>query len=242
MKDTENKPIVVFEDLGLIDYQQAWDYQTECHNQLVQAKRPLPNAVVLDEKPRHHFIICEHPPVFTLGKSGKESHLLLNEEDRSEQGFQYYKINRGGDITYHGPGQIVGYPILDLEDFYCDVHRYVREIEEVIIRVLGDFGLEGIRYSGYTGVWLPEDEKRPFRKICAIGVHLSRWVSLHGFAFNITTDLSHFNHIIPCGIKEANMTVTSLEQEIGQLPDMDFVKERLMFHFGVVFNCQLVGN
>jgi len=187
----------------------------------------------------HTFLLCEHPPVFTLGKSGSEDNLRIAEAERARLGFDYFRINRGGDITYHGPGQIVGYPILDLEEFYCDVHRYVRELEEVIIRVLAVYGLHGERFPAYTGVWLAPREGRPWRKVCAIGVHLSRWVTLHGFAFNVQTDLSHFDHIIPCGISDADKTVTSLARELGWSPPLEEVRGHVARCFSEVFACDL---
>jgi lipoyl(octanoyl) transferase len=230
---------VQFIDLGLIDYKQAWDYQTEKHKELVDRKmrnRDLAKEGLEEEAQRHFLIFCEHPPVYTLGKSGSTDHLLLNEEQLKEQGFQFYKINRGGDITYHGPGQIVGYPIFDLECFFTDVHKYVRFLEEVVIRTLEHYGLEGIRVKGYTGVWLEAEGWLPKRKICAIGVHLSRWVTMHGFAFNINTKINHFNHIIPCGIDDKDKAVTSLQQEIGREVDMEEVKNILKQQFAELFD------
>lgn len=178
--------------------------------------------------------------MFTLGKSGSVENLRLDEDGLQREGFSFFKINRGGDITYHGPGQIVGYPILDLENFYCDVHRYVRELEEVIILTLGNYNLEATRLEGYTGVWLKPSFGKPWRKICAIGVHLSRWVSLHGFAFNVNTDLSHFQHIIPCGIKDDDKAVTSLAQELGVAVDIQEVRGAVVRHFSTVFDCQVL--
>lgn len=230
---------VLFQDLGRISYQQAWDYQTSLHQKLVEAKlaqRQLPTMNL----PPHHLLFCEHPPVYTLGKSGSLDHLLLDATALENQGFEFFKINRGGDITYHGPGQLVGYPILDLERFFTDVHRYVRSLEEVIIRTLANYGLEGKRVAKYTGVWLG-DEGRNMRKICAIGVHLGRWVTLHGFAFNINTQLEHFSNIIPCGIQEEHLGVTSLQQELGHALDLAEVKAQVQRHFAVVFDCQLEG-
>lgn len=229
---------VQFIDLGLIDYKQAWDYQTEKHKELVDRKMRNRNLLKqnLPEEPQQHFLIfCEHPPVYTLGKSGSTDHLLLNEEELKAEGFQFYKINRGGDITYHGPGQIVGYPIFDLECFFTDVHKYVRFLEEAVIRTLDHYGLEGIRVEGYTGVWLDSEGWLPKRKICAIGVHLSRWVTLHGFAFNINTQINHFNNIIPCGIDDKDKAVTSLQQEIGREVDIEEVKTILKQHFAELF-------
>ncbi len=229
---------VKFKDLGLIDYQTAWDYQTELHKQVVDRK--LENRQrKKDGQPTlsllHHLLFCEHPPVYTLGKSGSLDHLLLKEEELSDGGFTFYKINRGGDITYHGPGQIVGYPILDLDGFFNDVHKYVRYLEEAVIRTLADFGIEAGREEGYTGVWLPEMDTQPKRKICAIGVHLSRWVTMHGFAFNVNTQLQHFENIIPCGIQEEDKAVTSMAKELGRPMDLSLVKEKLRQHFAQLF-------
>jgi lipoyl(octanoyl) transferase len=183
----------------------------------------------------------EHPPVYTLGKSGSVDHLLLSEEELAAQGFTFHKINRGGDITYHGPGQLVAYPIFDLEEFFTDVHKYVRFLEEVVIRTCADFGVHAERDEGYTGVWLPSDASRrkPQRKICAIGVHLSRWTTLHGFAFNIRPNLTHFNNIVPCGIDEDDRAVTSLSVEVGRPIELEEVKEVVLRHFGEVFGFQL---
>lgn len=232
-----NMQEVVILDLGCIPYAKAWELQTGIHQQLIAKKRSVQKGESVADPIHHHFLLCEHFPVFTLGKSGTEDHLRMGPQEREAAGFDYFKINRGGDITYHGPGQIVGYPILDLEAFYCDVHRYVRDLEEVIIRVLADYGLQGIRVPGYTGVWLEADSTNQTRKICAIGVHISRWVTLHGFAFNINTDLSHFQHIIPCGIKDDDKEVTSLESELKRHLDLDEVKNTVIKHFGDVFGC-----
>ena len=229
---------VKFKDLGLIDYQEAWDYQTHLHKEVVDRK--LENRQRRkDGQPAlpilHHLLFCEHPPVYTLGKSGSLDHLLLKENELSAGGFTFYKINRGGDITYHGPGQIVGYPILDLDGFFNDVHKYVRYLEEAVIRTLADFGLEAGREEGYTGVWLAETKTLPKRKICAIGVHLSRWVTMHGFAFNINTRLQHFENIIPCGIQEEDKAVTSMANELGRPVDQELVKQKLKQHFAQLF-------
>ena len=220
-------PFVEILELGLIDYKEAWDKQTLIHQQLVQQKR--------SESQNLHpnrLIICQHPPVFTLGKSGKESHIVWNEEERKIRGVEFYRINRGGDITYHGPGQLVVYPIFDLDMFFRDVHRFVRSLEEVVIRTLDDYGVMGTRVSEYTGVWIEDDPKR---KICAIGVHLSRWVSMHGLALNVNTDLSHFDGIVPCGIADDDKTVTSMSKELGKQVDMNEVSQRLIHHFKDIF-------
>jgi lipoyl(octanoyl) transferase len=173
--------------------------------------------------------------VYTLGKSGSLSNLLLDEVALQKAGFEFFKINRGGDITYHGPGQIVGYPIFDLDCFFTDVHRYVRTLEEAVMLTLAEYGLKGIRVEKYTGVWLEASETKPLRKICAIGVHLSRWVTMHGFAFNINTNLDHFKHIIPCGIVDEDKAVTSLALELGKEQDIEAVKQSLKQHFAQVF-------
>jgi lipoyl(octanoyl) transferase len=230
---------VRFRDLGQMDYREAWDYQTALHRELVENKlnnRDLPAG---DYPQQHHLLLVEHPPVYTLGKSGTMDHLLLDERQLHERGIAFYPINRGGDITFHGPGQIVGYPILDLECFFRDVHRYVRNIEEVIIRTLADYGLEAFRIKDYTGVWLKSDTGPAYRKICAIGVHLSRWVTLHGWAFNVDTPLEYFDYIVPCGIADADKTVTSLAAELKRPVDMDEVKAGIKRHFAAVFDCVL---
>ena len=240
---------VIFQDVGWLDYQKSWDYQTSLHKSLVDRKlKNRDQPVQEQEAVVHHVLFVEHPPVFTLGKSGSVEHLLLSEDELAARGIQYFPINRGGDITYHGPGQIVGYPILDLDLFFNDVHRYVRNLEEVIIRVLADFEIPATRVPGYTGVWIEEAPQRPIRpeeaaffekgrKICAIGVHLSRWVTLHGFAFNVNTDLSYFDLIVPCGIQEDDKTVTSMEKELGQAVEQSIVKQLLQKHFCAVFDC-----
>lgn len=227
-------------DMERIPYAEAWDLQTRIHQSLVDHKRALWKGTPTVTEPEQTLLLCEHEPVFTLGKSGSEDHLRLDEEGLRREGFAFFKINRGGDITYHGPGQIVGYPILDLERFYCDVHRYVRELEEVIILTLLDYNLQSTRLEGYTGVWLEPGAGKPWRKICAIGVHLSRWVSLHGFAFNVNTDLSHFQHIVPCGIRDDDKAVTSLAQELGREMDLREVRNNVVHHFSTVFDCQLL--
>ncbi|MCO6486210.1 MAG: lipoyl(octanoyl) transferase LipB [Saprospiraceae bacterium] len=230
---------VSFRDLGLVPFAEAWDIQTGYHQQLLARKQALRQGKDAAPLAGHHLLFCEHPPVFTMGKSGKPEHLKLPQSELEELGFTYFKINRGGDITYHGPGQIVGYPILDLEEFYCDVHRYVRDLEEVTIRTIAAYGIEGTRIPGYTGVWLAPDGDRTWRKICAIGVHLSRWISLHGFAFNVNTDLSHFDYIIPCGIGDDDKSVTSLSVEYGQRMDMEDVKKNMVQAFQDVFQCEI---
>lgn len=229
---------VVFQDLGIIPYQKAWDYQQQLLKQVVDTKLRNRHLSAVDTNRishPHYLLFCEHPPVYTLGKSGSIEHLLLTEEQLKQEGFEFFKINRGGDITYHGPGQIVGYPIFDLDCFFTDVHRYVRYLEEAVIRTLDEYDIEAEREDGYTGVWLPASSWQPKRKICAIGVHLSRWVTMHGFAFNINTNLDHFSNIIPCGIQEVDKGVTSLAQELGTAVDMEEVKNKLKRHFAHLF-------
>ena len=191
---------VTFQDIGEMSYQKAWDYQTQLHNEVKEAKlarREWSEEEKEKADKNNYLVFCEHPPVYTLGKSGSLDHLLLNENELKEKEIEFFKINRGGDITFHGRGQIVGYPIFDLEEFFTDVHKYVRFLEEAVILTLADFGVEAGREEGFTGVWLPAKNNQPKRKICAIGVHLSRWVTMHGFAFNVNTDLNYFNYIVP---------------------------------------------
>ncbi len=236
-------PQVRFQDMGHISYQAAWDYQFEIQKKLIEAKRQ--KRELAEKIPQsadnqiftqnHQLLFCEHNPVFTLGKSGSIDHLLLNETELEAQGIEFFKINRGGDITYHGPGQITGYPIFDMEEFFTDVHRYVRSLEEVVMRTLAAYDLKTMRIKEYTGVWLEATETLPKRKICAIGVHFSRWISMHGFALNVNTDLDYFKKIVPCGIDDADKTVTSLAQELGQVVDIQEVKELLKVNFGEVF-------
>lgn len=232
---------VYFRDLRRIEYQPAWDYQEQLLSQIVERKLENRRRQKAGEEllplPQNYLLFCEHPHVYTLGKSGSMDHLLLNEEQLEERGVQFFPINRGGDITYHGPGQIVGYPILDLDQFFTDVHKYVRFLEEAVIRTLAEYGIEAGREEGYTGVWL---EGRPKRKICAIGVHLKRWVTMHGFAFNVNTDLAYFGHIIPCGIADKDKEVTSMTRELGRSPDIEEVKRKLKIHLSALFDFELI--
>jgi lipoyl(octanoyl) transferase len=228
------KPQVQYQDLGRIAYQTAWDYQTTLHKALVARKlRSRDEGAV--ETQEHFLLFCDHPHVYTLGKSGTLDNLLLSEAEMLEKEVEFFKINRGGDITYHGPGQIVGYPIFDLDCFFNDVHKYVRLLEEAIILTLQEYGLEPIRLEGFTGVWFPEKGDLPKRKICAIGVHLSRWVTMHGFAFNVKSDLQYFRYIIPCGINDADKDVTSLEAELGRTVEIEEVKEKVKRHLAALF-------
>lgn len=224
---------VIFQDLGLTDYFDTWQYQTEIHQKLKEEKKNINNP-----NPSHTLIFCEHHAVFTLGRSGLQENLIVSPEYLAENNIQFYKINRGGDITYHGPGQIVGYPIFDLDLFFNDVHKYVRLLEESVIQTLEHYNIIGYREAGYTGVWINRGNEK--RKICAIGVHLSRWISLHGFAFNINTNLDHFNFIIPCGIKDEGKSVTSLEKELGAKQNMDEVKHILKNKMSSIFEFDML--
>jgi len=234
----QNKQIT-FEDLGRIDYQKAWDYQESLLKSIVEQKvanRSLNEEAQMSTK--NYLLFCEHPPVYTLGKTGKEDHLLLDETQLDEQGFQFYKINRGGDITYHGPGQIVAYPILDLDNFFTDIHKYLRFIEEAIIKTLADYNISAGRLEGATGVWLDAEQPEQARKICAIGIRASRWVTMHGLAFNVNVDLDHFANIVPCGIDDK--AVTSLNKELGlEKVDTELVKARLKKHFAELFEGEI---
>ena len=229
---------VTFKNLDLIDYQEAWDYQQSLLKSVIDRKLKNRNLALEDPKyqqQQHYLLFCSHPPVYTLGKSGSMDNLLLKEPELTAKQIQFYKINRGGDITFHGPGQIVGYPIFDLDLFFTDIHKYVRYLEEVIIRTLAEYEVVGTRIDGYTGVWIEGKNNGPNRKICAIGVHLSRWVTMHGFAFNVNTDLNYFNYIIPCGIEDKDKVVTSLAQELGQPVDKQEVIKKLKRHFAQLF-------
>ncbi len=226
--------LIEYQDIGLTDYQIAFDYQTKLFDKIKNLKiRNKHNSI--PEITPNYFLFTEHPHVYTLGKSGKEEHLLLDAQERKNKGVSFIKTNRGGDITYHGPGQIVGYPIIDLDNFDLEILAYMRHLEEVIIRVLKHYNIKGERSPGETGVWL--DVGTPFvRKICAMGVKTSRWVTMHGFALNISSDLSFFNGIIPCGIQGKG--VTSIEKEIGEIPDFTEVKSLILFHFQELFGAE----
>jgi lipoyl(octanoyl) transferase len=224
-------------DLGLIDYKEAWDYQEKIHAKIVAIKLENRNLLPDNQLNTPNYILfCEHPHVYTLGKSGEIENLLLSEKQLEVKGAKFYKINRGGDITYHGPGQIVGYPILDLDNFFTDIHKYLRFLEEVIILTLADYNIIGTISEGETGVWL--DVGTPFaRKICALGVRASRWVTMHGFALNVNSDLGYFDNIIPCGIK--GKAVTSLNVELGvEKVDEQEVKDKILKHFSELFECR----
>ena len=226
---------VKFQDWGLVDYQLAWDKQEQIFSEIVNSK--LQNRTLNLANPTHNYLVfVEHPHVYTLGKSGKPENLLLNELDLIQKQATYYKINRGGDITYHGPGQIVGYPILDLDNFFTDIHLYLRTLEEAVILTLADYGLKAGRYPGFTGVWLDADNGNA-RKICAMGVRCSRWVTMHGFAFNVNTDLNYFKNIVPCGIDDKD--VTSMQRELGRELNLIEVKKILKQHISVLFEMDL---
>jgi len=233
-----SKPVVSFRDLGIAPYKETWDFQEELFERNVQRK--LQNRLegkADGEGTEDVLLFVEHPHVYTLGKSGDIFHLLVSEEKLKEIGATYYPINRGGDITYHGPGQIVGYPLLDLEHFFTDIHKYMRYLEEAIIRTIAHYGIVGGRIDGLTGVWLDIDDPKKARKIAALGVKCSRWLTMHGFAFNVNTDLNYFNYIVPCGITDK--TVTSLSKELGREMDMDEVKRILLQELAEVFQFEI---
>ncbi|NVK03372.1 MAG: lipoyl(octanoyl) transferase LipB [Flavobacteriia bacterium] len=227
---------VQFEDLGTADYKETWDYQEKLFDEIVQTKssnRKLPEEEQTPTQDKLLFV--HHPHVYTLGKSGKVEHLLIDEQKMKEEGIDWYKINRGGDITYHGPGQLVGYPIFDLDQHFTDIHKYLRYLEEAIIRTMAEYGLEGTRSDGETGVWLDVGTPKA-RKICAMGVRASRWVTMHGFAFNVNVDLKYFDYIVPCGITDK--AVTSMHLELGYAPDMDEIKAKVKKHLADLFTIQ----
>jgi len=251
---------VYFTDLGQMDYKTAWDYQEQLLRANVEAKIAQRNTVAEERSDvrqhpisdplrpttrhsplttRHSLLFVEHPPVYTLGKSGHIENILITEEERKQQGIDFFYTNRGGDITFHGPAQIVGYPILDLEKFYTDIGRYLRNLEETVILTMAEYGLKGERSAGETGVWLDPGIRGKERKICAIGVRCSRWITMHGFAFNINTDLAYFNNIIPCGIQ--NKQVTSIARELGREISMTEAKEKLKRNFEKVFEVELIS-
>lgn len=227
---------VKFINLGVVDYQQAWDYQTKLFNDILEIKKGNRDLPESDQKATDNFLIfCQHPHVYTLGKSGEESNLLIDKENLPSIGATYYHINRGGDITYHGPGQIVVYPVMDLENFFTDIHHYMRLLEESVIQTLNEFGIESGRIAGLTGVWIGEGNAA--RKICALGVKTSRWVTMHGLAFNVNADLSYFKNIVACGITDK--AVTSLEKELGRAQDIDQVNAILKSKISALFEMEL---
>jgi len=252
-----DKQQVIFRDLGNMDYKAAWDYQEKLLQESVRRKSLVNSreSIVMGESTNnndseltthdsrltteHYLLFVEHPPVYTLGKSGNIENVLMSEAQLEENGIQFFRTNRGGDITFHGDQQIVGYPILDLEKFYTDIGKYLRNLEEVIIATLADYGLKGARSTGETGVWLDPYIPGRERKVCAMGVRTSRWITMHGFAFNVNTDLSYFNNIIPCGIQ--NKQVTSLEKELGKKIDFEEAKERVRKNFEKVFDVEFIS-
>jgi lipoyl(octanoyl) transferase len=248
-----NKQQVIFRDLGKMDYKEAWDYQERLLQENIRKKSGVLSSESgvrsqdsgVDEEnfekgTQNYLLFVEHPPVYTLGKSGNIENVLLDENELAEKGIQFFRTNRGGDITFHGDQQIVGYPIIDLEKFYTDIGKYLRNLEEVIILTLADYGIIGKRSPGETGVWIEPGIPGRERKICAIGVRTSRWITMHGFAFNVNTDLTYFNNIIPCGIQ--NKQVTSLEKEMGEKIDFEKAKERVKKNFEIVFEVELVNS
>ena len=231
---------VFFEDMGIRSYQPSWDYQEALllkNTQIKWAARQNEQDLKTSQT-EHRLLMVEHNPVFTLGKSGKREHVLVSEEQLKNLGIEFFHINRGGDVTYHGLQQIVGYPILDLDKFKTDLGWYLRSLEQVIIDVMAEYGLKGERSEGETGVWLQPEDPFMARKICAMGIKCSRWITMHGFALNVNTDLSHFEFIVPCGIQ--GKTVTSLEKELGHKVNYEEVKEKIKKHFQLVFDCELV--
>ena len=231
---TQNKQIELIE-LGLTSYKRALAIQEDLFNKIILVKRANRQNTI-QESTKNYLLWVEHSPVFTIGKSGKQEHLLLDKEDLKQKEIEFYATNRGGDITFHGPGQIVGYPILDLDNFFTDIHKYLRLLEETVILTLQDYGIEGARTIGQTGVWL--EAETPFaRKICALGVRASRWVTMHGFALNVNTDLSYFEGIIPCGIQGKG--VTSMKKELGAKISIEEVKTKLKHHFSILFEAKL---
>jgi lipoyl(octanoyl) transferase len=232
---------IKFTDLGLIDFKDAWDYQEKLFNEIVADKVANRSQTPANQIPTNNYLLfCEHPHVYTLGNSGNKQNLLINEQQLEAKKASYYKINRGGDITYHGPGQLVGYPILDLDNFFTDIHKYLRFLEEIVIRTLAEYDIEAGRSKGETGVWLDADNPVKARKICAMGVRASRWVTMHGFALNVNVDLDYFENIIPCGI--TGKAVTSLNKELGRTVNEEEIKEKIKKHFAVLFECELVSD
>lgn len=227
---------VEFINWGLLDYQAAWDQQEAIFEKIVALKTQNRTNGTAIATP-NYLIFCEHPHVYTLGKSGKPENLLLTEQDLIDKQATYHKINRGGDITYHGPGQIVGYPILDLDNFFTDIHLYLRTLEEAVILTLQDYNIQAGRYPGFTGVWLDADNDKA-RKICALGVRCSRWVTMHGFAFNVNTDLEYFKNIVPCGIDDKD--ITSMKRELGKSLDMEEVSTKMKGHIAALFQMKLL--
>ncbi len=230
---------VYFQDWKMVDYQDGLNRQLSFFNNIIDKKIENRKLDPSSRTPTDNFLFfCEHNHVYTLGKSGSKDHLLISEKEMESRDIAYYEIGRGGDITYHGPGQIVGYPVLDLENFNTDIHKYMRNLEEVIIRTLQHYDLEGGRYTGFTGVWLGNEKENNWRKICAFGVKLSRWVSMHGFSLNVNTNLSFFDNIVPCGIDDK--AVTSMQKELGHIFNMEEVKSQLLKNFADVFKMDII--
>jgi lipoyl(octanoyl) transferase len=239
-----DKQQVIYKDLGIIGYKEAWEYQESLLQQAVakksEARKNNPDYDPAQLDTQQYFLLCEHEPVYTLGKSGHMENVLLSDAEMKEKGISFYTTNRGGDITFHGPQQVVGYPILDLEKFYTDIGKYLRNMEEAILLTIAEYGIKGERSAGETGVWIDAGIKGQERKIAAIGVRCSRWVTMHGFALNVNTDLDYFNYIIPCGI--VNKQVTSMEKELGRKIDMEEVKKKLVENFEIVFQMEINKN
>jgi lipoyl(octanoyl) transferase len=234
-----DKQEVIFKELGVIEYKTAWDYQEELLRDNVAIKTALRNgADATTTSTTNYLLFCQHPAVYTLGKSGKKEHVLMSDDELEENDIEFYNTNRGGDITFHGLEQLVGYPILDLEKYYTDIGKYLRNLEEVVILTIAEYGIKGGRSEGETGVWIDAEIKGRERKICAIGVRCSRWITMHGFALNVNTDLSYFKNIIPCGIE--NKAVTSIEKELGHKVDFAEVEEKLKKNFEKVFQSVLI--
>ncbi|MFY7964770.1 MAG: lipoyl(octanoyl) transferase LipB [Chitinophagaceae bacterium] len=233
---------VLFQDLGIKPYKDVWDYQESLlkYNVDIKANNREIEDISKHQSTTHHLLFVEHPPVYTLGKNGNEENILISEQELFQKSIEYFHINRGGDITFHGPEQLVGYPILDLDKFKTDLGWYLRNIEETIILTMAEYGIKGERSKGETGVWIDTEMKGRERKICAIGIKCSRWVTMHGFAFNVNTDLSYFGNIVPCGI--VNKQVTSLQKELGRKVDMNEVKEKVKMNFETVFNAKLINH
>ncbi|MGN6194416.1 MAG: lipoyl(octanoyl) transferase LipB [Ginsengibacter sp.] len=249
------KQHVIFEDLGIINYKSAWDYQEELVKKNLEIKAEARKASVNEQlaignlqeelqtnnyelQTKNYLLFCEHLPVYTLGKSGHMENVLISENEMEEKEIEFFKTNRGGDITFHGLQQIVGYPILDLEKFFTDIGKYMRSLEEVIILTIAEYGIKGDRSKGETGVWIDPGIHGRERKICAMGIRCSRWITMHGFALNVNTDLSYFNNIIPCGI--VNKQVTSIEKELGHKVDFEEAKEKVKRNFEKVFNVHII--
>lgn len=228
-------------DIGLIPYKEAWELQEVYFDQIVEEKKNKGHISGIAQKDytNNYFLFCEHPHVITLGKSGNKEHLLLNDEMLKKHNVEFFPINRGGDITYHGPDQIVAYPIINLDNFFSDIHKYLRNLEEVIIRTLAEYGIKGERLEGATGVWLDVNRADKCRKICAMGIRTSRWVAMHGLALNVNNDLSFFDFIIPCGLHDKK--VSSLKQELGRAVDKEEVKSKIAKHFSQIFQAELIS-